>query len=76
MVRSSDGKAHRIGQSCYHLYVPAKVGSDSSFPFNGAKSVETQVDVVSDGSAVMVSDGTIPDAALQEIREVLEQHGD
>lgn len=71
MVRSDSGKAYRVGESAFHLYVPAKVGSDSSFPFNGVSGVETQVDVVSDGNAVMVSDGSIPEETLEQVREVL-----
>ena len=71
MVRSDSGKAYQVGESAYHLYIPAKVGTDSCFPFNGTTGAETQVDIVSDGSAVMVSDGSIPEETLQEVREVL-----
>ena len=71
MVRSDSGKAHKVGESAYHLYIPAKVGTDSCFPFNGTTGAETQVDIVSDGSAVLVSDGSIPEDTVEQLREVL-----
>lgn len=71
MAKSVEGRAHRVGECSWHLYVPARVGSDSSYPFQNGTGVETRVDIVSDGEAVLVSDGSLPEETVRRVREVL-----
>lgn len=72
---SGEGRAHLVGQSSYQLYVPARIGSDSGFPWSTEEAgAETCVEVLPDtGVLVTRSEVELSDSEVAAIKEILQK---
>lgn len=70
---SGEGKAHRVGTSAFNLYIPAKVASDSVFPWCEAESGSTTRIEVLDEAVLILGDSTeeLSERQRQEISAIL-----
>lgn len=67
MAKRGTGKARRVGQTAYHLYVPAEIASDSTFPWS-SRTERTRVEVLP-GKGVLIARADVPKSELQQLLE-------
>ena len=70
---SGEGKAHRVGDAAFNLYVPSSVSSDSSFPIRET-GTETRVELLPCGALLIsAKDGSVElsDNQRQQINQII-----